>query len=176
MKIKIKKLKIKTNGLWNIAIELENKFRFRTWKEYSGRKKMYFKTNSFYKEVRFPRIRLLSFSNNHNGSFEVKLFGKVISNEFSLSKWLCDKGFREPIYVVKFSRDCDMVEAYYFLKFYTKKAFEEYEINAYEWAEGPVNFSIVSQHEWEQAHLEYTGPRDRILEAYENGRSWSIYV
>lgn len=91
-----------------------------------------------------------------------------------------DALFHKPIYYEYFSRDCDMCESSYCAVFRKgKKAFEKMKMESYEWAEGPMSFTPISKADYEQWHVETNGRtshRDRVMEAYENGRGNSIYV
>jgi hypothetical protein len=69
-------------------------------------------------------------------------------------------------YMVHFSRDCDMVEVTRAVKFNTVEDFYEYQEDAYEAAEGPNSFELVSYSEGEDFN---TVTRDRIMENFENG-------
>ena len=51
--------------------------------------------------------------------------------------------------------------------------------DAYEWAEGPMSFSIITKEEYDafkKPGNRLGRTRDRIMEAYENGNGTSIYV
>jgi hypothetical protein len=56
-----------------------------------------------------------------------------------------------------------------------KKAFVKYCESQYEWAEGPMSFTIISKDEYEE-EKGVTHHRDRVMEAFENGNGNSIYV
>ena len=93
---------------------------------------------------------------------------EVIKNSYLRTFW-------PTIYYTVWSRDCDMCESTssgYVLG--GMKKFEEVQEDSAEWAEGPVHYEVISKAEYE----EFTAPpvRDRIMEAYENGRGRSIYV
>lgn len=84
--------------------------------------------------------------------------------------------FYTPIYYDYYSRDCDMCERSYVEKFQgSRKAYKKMKENAYEWAEGPMEFNEISKDEYNQ-RAGIVNTRDRILEAYENGNGTSIYV
>ena len=77
------------------------------------------------------------------------------------------------IYVIYWSRDCDMYESTVALMFYSLREYLEYQDDAARDAEGPYSFSEITR----QQYQEFTpSHRDRAFEAYENGRGRSIYV
>lgn len=94
--------------------------------------------------------------------------------------WFGDYILRNKIYVSKFSRDCDMVESSSILIFKNRKEFEDWKEIEYEWAEGTLSINRISEEEYNDRLMAYGGTqsrsRDRIMEAFENGRGWSVEV
>jgi len=84
------------------------------------------------------------------------------------------KLFFKVIYYTVWSRDCDMCESTNAGIVYGEKRWDKMMDETGEWAEGPVNYNRISKEEY----LDFVAPpvRDRIMEAYENGRGNSIYV
>ena len=82
--------------------------------------------------------------------------------------------FYKTIYYTCWSRDCDMCESTTAGLVYGEKAWDIMMDGVSEWAEGPVSYDRISKEEYK----EFIAPpvRDRVLEAYENGRGNSIYV
>jgi hypothetical protein len=87
-----------------------------------------------------------------------------------------------PWFVSSWSRDCDMMESSSITKIENEQQLLEYIIRVIEgidWADGPSSDSFISEDEYLQLTEEMEGTytsRDRILEAYENGKGTSIYV
>ena len=81
-----------------------------------------------------------------------------------------------PIYYSFYGRDCDMCEWGY-VEIYDagKKSFERMQKKELEWADGPMSWTIIAKGEYEEYKNERYH-RDRVMEAYENGRGTSIYV
>jgi hypothetical protein len=103
--------------------------------------------------------------------FERKL--ERIKLEMEMNVSLAKYGW---IFVKGWSRDCDMCESTRVYKFQSIKAYYKLEKNFYEWLEGPGYLNLISKDEYDSEHKEPTRSRDRILEAYENGNGFSIYV
>ncbi len=83
------------------------------------------------------------------------------------------------IYASVWSRDCDMCESTSVFKTQSLKKYNKRIQDAYEWAEGPVSFSIITKEEYDafkKPGNRLGRTRDRIMEAYENGNGTSIYV
>ncbi len=83
------------------------------------------------------------------------------------------------IYASVWSRDCDMCESTSVFKTQSLKKYNKRIQDAYEWAEGPVSFNIISKEEYDafkKPGNQLGRTRDRIMEAYENGNGTSIYV
>jgi len=98
------------------------------------------------------------------------IFWKIIR---TISKnW--NKITKKTIYYTVWSRDCDMCESTNAGYVYGEKNWDKMMDEVGEWAEGPVSYERISKEEYE----EFVAPpvRDRIMEAYENGRGTSIYV
>lgn len=94
-----------------------------------------------------------------------------------LVRWM----LHQPIYYSYFSRDCDMCETAGVNKMYgTYRKYLKMVSDFYEDAEGACSISIITADEYHEqmAYEEENGRyfRDRVLEAYENGRGNSIYV
>jgi len=77
------------------------------------------------------------------------------------------------IHVIKWSRDCDCAESTSRHFFESRAEFEQWENSVYDWAEGPVSVKIVSRDEYEDFEPYF---RDRVMEAYENGRGISVIL
>ena len=83
------------------------------------------------------------------------------------------------IYASVWSRDCDMCESTRVFKTQSLKKYNKRIQDAYEWAEGPMSFSIITKEEYDafkKPGNRLGRTRDRIMEAYENGNGTSIYV
>jgi hypothetical protein len=83
------------------------------------------------------------------------------------------------IYASVWSRDCDMCESTSVFKTQSLKKYNKRILDAYEWAEGPMSFSIITKEEYDafkKPGNRLGRTRDRIMEAYENGNGTSIYV
>ena len=79
--------------------------------------------------------------------------------------------FNKPVYVYYWSRDCDCVEGdsmevYKSLR-EANKAIEHF----YHWAEGACTHELVSKEDYD--NFEST-QRDRVMEAFEDGRNYSV--
>lgn len=78
-----------------------------------------------------------------------------------------------PYHVYTWSRDCDMCESSdvrTYMSYITLiQSYASYRANL-EWAEGPSSWEIV------EPQPDHHSTRDRVQEAYENGRGDSIYV
>ncbi len=96
-----------------------------------------------------------------------------IDLEIKMYQSLQDYGW---IYVSAWSRDCDMCESTRVYKFQSIKAYYKAERRFYEGLEGTGCFSLCSKSQYDDEMREPTRTRDRIMEAYENGNGWSIYV
>lgn len=81
--------------------------------------------------------------------------------------------FFTKVYWACWSRDCDMCESTSRGFSYGHKAYNKMLDGVEYWAEGPVEYTLLSKAEYEDVE---TGSRDRIMEAYENGNGSSIYV
>ncbi len=88
-------------------------------------------------------------------------------------QWL-DRQLYEAIYYTCWSRDCDMCESTNTGVVYGEKNWEKMMDHTGEWAEGPVSYDRISKEEYKE--FENPGIRDRVMEAFENGNSSSIYV
>lgn len=71
------------------------------------------------------------------------------------------------------SRDCDMVESTCYVEINSYEEYESMEYDLAENAEGPFFCNLISQEHYINA-IPYT--RDRVMEAYENGKGNSIYI
>ena len=83
------------------------------------------------------------------------------------------------IYASVWSRDCDMCESTSVFKTQSLKKYNKRIQDAYEWAEGPMSFSIITKEEYDafkKPGNRLGRTRDRIMEAYESGNGTSIYV
>jgi len=98
---------------------------------------------------------------------------QVNLTEFKL--WWSECVLRKPIYAEYFSRDCDMCEVSGYEVFKSRKEFNSYCRSAYENAEGETWVSRTSKRNYEQYGNE-VHTRDRIMEAFENGRGTSVWV
>lgn len=85
---------------------------------------------------------------------------------------------KKPIYWSLFSRDCDMCESTSFGKSKNYREHEDWlnDPDEWDWVEGATSVDIISRDEWLHHVGEPVRVRDRIMEAYENGRGNSIYV
>jgi hypothetical protein len=97
----------------------------------------------------------------------------TIENEIEMNKSLVKNGW---IYVKAWSRDCDMCESTRVYKFQSIKAYYKAYDSFCEWLEGPGSFHLITKDEYDDEMREPTRSRDRIMEAFENGRGYSIYV
>jgi hypothetical protein len=77
------------------------------------------------------------------------------------------------IYAVRWSRDCDMCESNRRVEFKNRFAMEYAEMHMYEDAEGPQSITVITKSEYDEFE---NSTRDRVMEAYENGNGFSIYV
>jgi len=92
-----------------------------------------------------------------------------------LKLWWNEVVLRQSIYYACSSTDCDMVSSSWYGVASNRKAYREVVDSLYESAEGSVGIGRVSKDEYlEYGHERHT--RDRVMEAYENGRGWSTYV
>ena len=82
----------------------------------------------------------------------------------------------EKIYTSNWARDCDMCEKTTFREFDTRKDYEDFLENEAEWAEGPSRSTEISEEEYNECSNQPNEVRDRIMEAYEDGRGFSIIV
>jgi hypothetical protein len=96
-----------------------------------------------------------------------------VNEEIKLSESLIKYGW---IYVSTWSRDCDMCESTRVYKFQSIKAYYKANDSFGESLEGPGSFSIITKEQYDEERREPTRDRDRILEAFENGNGYSIYV
>lgn len=96
-----------------------------------------------------------------------------MKQEIDMNKSLSKHGW---IYVSSWSRDCDMCESTRVSKYQSIKAYYKAEQQFGESLEGPGSFCIISKEEYDNERREPTRSRDRIMEAYENGNGYSIYV
>ena len=103
--------------------------------------------------------------------FERKL--ERIKLEMEMNVSLAKYGW---IFVKGWSRDCDMCESTRVYKFQSIKAYYKAYDSFGESLEGPGSFSIITKEQYDEERREPTRDRDRILEAFENGNGYSIYV
>lgn len=96
-----------------------------------------------------------------------------VKREIEMGKSLAKHGW---IYVSEWSRDCDMCESTRVCKFQSIKAYYKAEQSFAEGLEGAGSFCVISKEQYDDERREPTRSRDRIMEAFENGRGWSIYV
>jgi hypothetical protein len=100
---------------------------------------------------------------------------RIVDTKDIVKRWM-NKLLYKPIYYRYWSRDCDMCEVEWVGIFYgSKKAFVRMAQECMESAEGPTTFGYISKEMYEQEEGK-TNCRDRVMEAYENGRGNSIYV
>ena len=84
--------------------------------------------------------------------------------------WVASHFIEGKLYASCWQRDCDCVESTRFYEFDSINEYYESVRLSYEWAEGPVRWSVYeNRHDWEMDKEGYRGPRDRVLEAFENG-------
>lgn len=86
-----------------------------------------------------------------------------VSRDFILDVMAQNSG----IYVYTWSRDCDCVESDRVDHLKSRKDFEKYCEECYLEAEGPVRVQIISREEFDGFK---SSTRDRIMEAFEDGR------
>jgi hypothetical protein len=96
-----------------------------------------------------------------------------VNEEIKLSESLFKYGW---IYVIAWSRDCDMCESTRVYKFQSIKAYYKAQKRFGESLEGPGSFYMITKEQYDDERREPTRDRDRIMEAFENGRGYSIYV
>lgn len=96
-----------------------------------------------------------------------------VNEEIKLSESLFKHGW---IYVIAWSRDCDMCESTRVYKFQSIKAYYKAQERFGESLEGPGSFYMITKEQYDDERREPTRDRDRIMEAFENGRGYSIYV
>lgn len=116
-----------------------------------------------HEEEKFKRIVLSDF----NRKIE------RVKEEIKMSESLMKHGW---IYVSAWSRDCDMCESTRVYKFQSIKAYYKAYNSFGESLEGPGSFDIITKEQYDGERREPTRSRDRIMEAFENGRGYSIYV
>lgn len=98
--------------------------------------------------------------------YQIKQFFRAI-REFYLSLTT------ETIYIYYWSRDCDMCESTTFHKIHGQKALNRFlDVSAQD-AEGLQGYDTITKEEYDNSTSSF---RDRVMEAYENGRGTSIYV
>lgn len=75
------------------------------------------------------------------------------------------------VYLHKWERDCDCVEFTSAYEFDTSEEAYDFIQSAYEGAEGPISWDVISQEDYIEFSPE---ERDRVLEAFENGHSYRV--
>ena len=102
---------------------------------------------------------------------------RILSNiSVAVYEWFYKNAAKLPgrkLYAVRFSRDCDMCESYHRTEFRNWFAYQYALIHMYDDAEGPQSITLISKEEYEgfESHT-----RDRVMESFENGNGFSIYV
>lgn len=90
-----------------------------------------------------------------------------------LGKVLCALRLSRPIYVVVWSRDCDMFESTTARKFYSRWEYRNAEMHMIEWSEGPCSMNEITKQEYNEFKSTF---RDRAFEAYEDGRGSNVII
>ena len=87
---------------------------------------------------------------------------------------------KEPVYYILSSTDCDCVEV---TSYGSSESYKEHyewmnDESEWEWVEGRTAIDIISEEQWLYEVREYgqSSSRDRIMEAYENGRGNSVII
>ncbi len=109
---------------------------------------------------------------------------EVLSEVVLKSFWSSEKNARICVVAV-WQRDCDMVEGTDVHTFElpendlpTAVVSQIHELwnRTYDWAEGPVSIWVMSEEEYNEHREDYDGPRDRIMEAWENGDGTKVLL
>lgn len=116
-----------------------------------------------HEEYKFERLVLSDFNNKI----------ERVKEEIKLSESLIKHGW---IYVSAWSRDCDMCESTRVCRFQSIKAYYKAMKEFGESLEGAGSFVMITKEQYDDERREPTRSRDRIMEAFENGRGYSIYV
>jgi hypothetical protein len=85
---------------------------------------------------------------------------------------------KQPIYWELFSRDCDMCESTSYGVSASYREHHEWLTNPdnWDWVEGATSVNEISKDDYDSEVNQPRRIRDRVMEAYENGRGNSIYV
>jgi hypothetical protein len=100
----------------------------------------------------------------------------VLVNLYALSEMLMKLLYNLPgrkVYAARFSRDCDMFERTWAQEYPNIWAFKLAVRHVYDDAEGEQPITRITKKEYDEFEPSH---RDRVMEAYENGRGNSIYV
>jgi len=106
--------------------------------------------------------------------FKYQVWPKARKNLIHRFRMLFDKS---TVYVSIWTRDCDMVEGTYTQEFESYRDyynyFSDYDNCSFE---GPTEVTIISKDEYDELNENPPKSRDRVMEAYENGRGNSIIL
>lgn len=102
---------------------------------------------------------------------------KTLSNiSVAAYEWFYKNAAKLPgrkVYAVHFSRDCDMCESNRRIEFKNRFDYNYSLMHIMDDAEGPQSLTIISKEEYDEFK---SSNRDRVMEAFENGNGFSIYV
>ena len=115
-----------------------------------------------------PYTRLRSY-------LKYKLPFLIKKNRKTLKLWVREVVLKKPIYYEYFSRDCDCVEVSGYNFVVGRKEFDYNQQMMYDGAEGECWMLRCSKEKYEQ-YGDEVYKRDRIMEAYENGRGNQINI